>query len=95
MLGKISSHKEQLAQAQLPRNGGVTVRGGVPEPWRCGTEGRGQWVWWHGGEVGLGILEIFSKLIDSVVYCRLQQLLKEGEGITLPEFPGSNYEMAQ
>ena len=41
MLGKISSHKEQLAQAQLPRNAGVTVPGGVPEPWRCGTEGRG------------------------------------------------------
>ncbi len=26
--------------------GGVTVPGGVQEPWRCGTEGRGQWAWW-------------------------------------------------
>jgi len=23
--------------------GGVTVPGGVAEPWRCGTEGCGQW----------------------------------------------------
>mgnify|MGYP001852925745 CR=1 FL=1 len=28
--------------AQAARGGGgVTVRGGVQEPWRCGTEGRG------------------------------------------------------
>ena len=27
--------------AQLPREVGVAVLGCVPEPWRCGTEGRG------------------------------------------------------
>ena len=27
------------------RGDGVTVPGGVKEPWRCGTEGRGQWAW--------------------------------------------------
>ena len=29
------------------------VPGGVPEPWRCGTEGRGQQGWW--GLVGVGL----------------------------------------
>ena len=33
--------------AQAARGGGgVTVPGGVPELWRCGTEGRGQWACW-------------------------------------------------
>ena len=31
-----------------PGDGGVTVPGGVPEPWRCGTEERGQWARWGG-----------------------------------------------
>ena len=31
--------------------------------WRCGTEGHGQQAWWD----GLGILEVFSNLNDSVV----------------------------
>ena len=26
--------------------GGVTIPAGVPELWRCGTEGHGQWAWW-------------------------------------------------
>ena len=34
--------------------GGVTIPGGVPEPWGCGTEGRGQWAW--RAELGLGRL---------------------------------------
>ena len=28
-----------------PGSGGVTVPGGVPELWRCGTEICGQWAW--------------------------------------------------
>ena len=32
-----------------PCGGGVTIPGGVPEPWRCGTEECG-----HGGVVGVG-----------------------------------------
>ena len=28
---------------------GVTVPGGVPELWGCGTEGCGQWAWGVGG----------------------------------------------
>jgi len=33
-----------LAQA-AQRGGGVTIPGGDQEPWRCGTERRGQY-WW-------------------------------------------------
>ena len=47
--------------------GGVTVPGGVPEPWGCGTEGRGQWARWDGLGLGLGILEVLSNLNDSVI----------------------------
>ena len=28
--------------------GGVTIPGGVSEPWRYSTEGCGQWAWWDG-----------------------------------------------
>jgi len=47
--------------------GGITIHGGVPEPWGCGTEGCGQWAWW--GVLGqyLGILEVFSNLPASMV----------------------------
>ena len=47
--------------------GGVTIPGGVPEPWGCGTEGRGQWAWRDGLGLGLGILEVLSNLNDSVI----------------------------
>ena len=36
---------EAVAQA-AQGGGGVTVHGGVQEPWRCGIEGCGQWAWW-------------------------------------------------
>ena len=53
--------------AQLPREVVATVPGGVPEPLRCGTEGRG-----HGGD-GLGldlvISVIFSNLNDGTALC--------------------------
>ena len=41
----------------------MAIPGGVPEPWRCGTEGRG------GGGLGLDlvVLEVFSNLNDSAV----------------------------
>ena len=44
--------------AQTAQGGGhhhleVTTPGGVPELWRCGTEGRGQWAWWGWAGVGL------------------------------------------
>ena len=49
--------------AQLPRSGGVTIPGGVPEPCRCGTEGHG-----HSGlRLGLGVSEVISNLKDSTV----------------------------
>ena len=38
---------EALAQA-AQGGGGVTIPEGVPEPWGCGTEGRGQWARWGG-----------------------------------------------
>lgn len=34
---------------QTEQGGGeVTIPGGVQQPWRCDTEGRGHWVWWGG-----------------------------------------------
>ena len=54
LLGTIPSPKSSQAVAQLHREWGVTIPGGVPEPWGCGTEGRGQWAW--GGELGLDLV---------------------------------------
>ena len=48
-------------------SGAVTVPGGVPEPWRCGTEGCGCWAWWGGLGLDLEISEVFSSLSDSVL----------------------------
>ena len=43
ILGKIYSPEECLdAGTAAQEGGGVTIPGGVPELWRCGTEGRGQ-----------------------------------------------------
>jgi len=36
------------------------------EQWRCGTEERGQWAWWDGLGLDLGILEVVSNLNDSM-----------------------------
>ena len=41
--GTLSSPKSSQAAAQLPMEWGITIPGGVPELWGCGTEGRGQW----------------------------------------------------
>jgi len=58
---------EILAQAARG-GGGVTVPGDVREPWRCGTEGRGQWaVSVVGGRLDWMILEMFSNRNDSVL----------------------------
>ena len=58
--------KSGNAVAQTTRGGGgVTVLGGIPEPWRCGTEG---YISGHGGGglgLELGTLEVFSNLNDS------------------------------
>ena len=45
ILGKISSWKEWLGTGRVAAQGsdGVTIPGGLHAPWRCGTEGRGQW----------------------------------------------------
>ena len=48
-------------------SGAVTVPGGVPEPWRCGTERCGCWAWWGGLGLDLEISEVFSSLSDSKV----------------------------
>ena len=62
---RVVRHQRVVQAAQ--RGGGVTVHGGVQELLRCGTEGRGQWVWWDGLVLGLEILEVFSNLHDSVI----------------------------
>ena len=68
MLGNISSHKEQCCSGTAAQGGGgVTIPGGVPEPWGCGTEGCGQWVWWGGLGLDLVILEVFSNLNGSMI----------------------------
>jgi len=52
--------------AQLPREcRGVTIPGGDPQQWGCGTEGGGQWAWWGVLRMALGTLEVFSNLHDS------------------------------
>jgi len=48
-------------------SGGVTIHGGVQHTWRCGAEGCGQWAWWDGLGLDLGILEVFSNLNGSVI----------------------------
>ena len=47
--------------------GGVTIPGGVPVLWGCGTEGCGQWAWWGWAGLDLGILVVFSNLNDSMI----------------------------
>jgi len=45
IVGKYSSPKEWCCGGAAARGGvGVTIAGGVPELWGCGTEGCGQWV---------------------------------------------------
>ena len=39
------SERVVLQWHSCPESSGVTVLGGVQEPWRCGTEGHGQWAW--------------------------------------------------
>ena len=65
------------AVAQLPREvvGSPIDPGGVPEPWRCGTEGCG-----HGGDglgLCLGILEVFSNLNGCMVWIVCSRAGKE------------------
>lgn len=64
ILGTISW--EQSGRAQAAQGLGSHRPGGVPV-WRCGTWGRGQWVWWDGLGSGLGILVVFFNHSDSVV----------------------------
>ena len=73
ILGTISSPKEQCCSGTAAQGGGgVTVPGGVPELWGCGTEGCG---YGHGGG-GLGLdLEIlvdFSNLNVSMIHPKKQ-----------------------
>jgi len=44
----------------FPGSGVGTVPGGVPEPWRCGTEECGQWAWWGGLGLRLRILGLLQ-----------------------------------
>ena len=67
ILGTISYHEEQCCSGTAAHGGGgVTVPGGVPEPWGCGTE-RSQWARWGGLGLDLGISEVFSNLNGSMI----------------------------
>jgi len=67
ILGKNSPKEWPLAQA-AQGSGGVTVPGGVPEPWRCGTEGCAQQAALVvGGRLDWVILEVSSNLSDSLI----------------------------
>jgi len=48
---------------EAPAQGGgrVTIPGGVQEPLRCDTEGRGLWAWWGWAGAGLGELRDLSQ----------------------------------
>ena len=54
--------KSSAALAQLPSIWGFAVPASVPEWWRCGTEGCGQWAQWGG--LRLGIMKVFSSWND-------------------------------
>ena len=49
-----SSKRAVMQWHRLVREWGVVVPGAIPEPWGCGTEGRGQWAWWDGLGLGCG-----------------------------------------
>ena len=67
---KYSSLKEQCCSGTAAQGGGgVTIPGGVPKLWGCGTEGRGQWAWRDGMELDVGISEVFSNLNDPMIHC--------------------------
>jgi len=53
--GMTTLPKSGGAVAQAAQGGGgVTISGGVQEPWRCGTKTYGQWAWCGGSVFGLG-----------------------------------------
>ena len=71
LLGTRSSVPSDAKNCKGTRNGdmfwaaqggdGVTIPGGIPEPWRCGAEGRGQWARWGWAGVGLdGLRGLFQ-----------------------------------
>ena len=57
MSGKTSSLKKWCCSGTAARGGGggVTIPGDVQEPWRCGSEGWGQWAQWGGLGLDVGI----------------------------------------
>lgn len=68
ILGRISSKERVVMHWHCcPGSGGVTIPGGVLEPWRCGTEGCGQWLWWGGGLMVRVIVKVFSNFSDSMI----------------------------
>jgi len=65
-LGRTALKEQWCSGTAAQGGGGVTVPGGAQEQWGCGTEGRGQWVWWGGAGVDWVTVEVFSNLNDSV-----------------------------
>jgi len=57
-----------------PGSDEVTIPGGVQKSQRCGTEGHGQWAWWDGLGLDLGISEVFSNLNDFMIHGAVQPM---------------------
>ena len=76
--GSYQSEKEQMMKMEQAAqgSGGVIAPGGVQGLWSCGVEGRGQWAWWEGLGLGLGVLEVFSNCNDSMILCGSSSVLQ-------------------
>ena len=67
ILGNTSLKEWYCSGTAAQGGGGVSIPGGVPELWRCGTEGRGQWaILVVGRQLDWMSLEVFSNFNDSV-----------------------------
>ena len=87
-----SFSKEQSGSGTAGQGVGVTIPGGVPQLWECGTEGWGQWAWGGGGVGDLrGLFNFIESMIPfsdfepTYLYCEGWVLLKAKGSRDLPK----------